>query len=56
MTALKDFGKANIKGGFSHLTIQWSLRLLTLILVVAWVAFALIHAAGLFWPTLLGLP
>jgi hypothetical protein len=49
------FWESQHKRRFSHLTIQWSLRLLTLILVVAWVAFVLVHAAGLFWPTLLGL-
>ena len=52
---LERFWESQHKKRFSHLTIQWLLRLLTLILVAAWVAFALIHAAGLFWPTLLGL-
>jgi hypothetical protein len=51
----QNFWKNQRKRRFSHVTIQWSLRLLTLILIVAWTVFILIHAAGLFWPTLLGL-
>jgi len=50
------FWESEHKRRFSHLTIQRSLRLLTLILVVAWVAFVLVHATGFFWPTQLGLP
>jgi hypothetical protein len=51
----QEFWENQQKRRFSRLTIQWALRLLTLILVVAWVAFVLAHAVGLFWPTLLGL-
>ena len=52
----QGFWEKEHKRRFSHLTIQWSLRLLTIILAVAWVAFVFVHAAGLFWPSLLGLP
>lgn len=52
----KRFWERNRKRRFSHLTIQWSLRLLTIFLAVAWIAFVLFHAAGLFWPSLLGVP
>jgi hypothetical protein len=51
----QNFCKDQRKRRFGHITIQWSLRLLTLILVVTWVAFILIHAAGWFCPSLLGL-
>lgn len=53
---LQQFWKDQRKRRFSHLTIQWSLRLLTVILAMAWIAFVLVHAAGFFWPTQLGLP
>jgi hypothetical protein len=51
----EKFWESQHKRRFIHITILWSLRLLTIILGIAWLAFILVHAIGLFWPTLLGL-
>ncbi len=51
----EKFWEREHKKKSSHRTIEWSLRVLTIILGTAWVAFLLFHAIGLFWPTLLGL-
>jgi len=44
------FWESNHERRFSHLTMQWAHRLLTIILAVAWVVFILVHAVGFFWP------
>jgi len=40
------FWESNHKRRFSHLTMQWAHRLLTVILAVAWVVFMIAHAAA----------
>ncbi|GEM_PF-1532965 len=51
----KKFWESQHKKRFSHFTIRWSLRLLTIILGTAWVVFILVHVVGFCWPTLFGL-
>jgi hypothetical protein len=51
----RKFWESEHRRRINYRTIEWSLQALTFILGTAWVAFVLVHAIGLFWPTLLGL-
>jgi hypothetical protein len=52
---LELFWNKEKKRRFAHMTIETALRLLTIILVLAWLAFMLLHAVGYQWPQILGL-
>lgn len=51
----QEFWENQSKRCFSHVTIQWCLRLLTVILIFAWITFILMYTLGYFWPEILGL-
>lgn len=51
----QKFWENQSKRHFGRVTIQWCLRLLTAILVFAWIGFIIIYAVGYFCPGLLGL-
>jgi len=52
---LQNFWENQRKKRFSHVTIQWSLRSLTAILVVAWILFTTLYGIAYFLPQFLGL-
>ena len=50
----QEFRKKHSKRPFSHITIQWSLRLLTAILIFTWIAFILFTRLAIFGQNSLG--
>lgn len=51
----EKFWESEHKRRINYRTIECSLKALTIILGVAWLAFILVHVVGFYWPTLLGL-